>query len=315
MSQIGYMFIGVGMGALLERDVPPHDARLLQGAALHDGGPRDPRDRRRAGHPQATRGRAMMPFTKWCFLAGALALVGVPPFAGFFSKDPIIAAALERSLVRLRLLRCGSPAPSSRASTRSGSGSSFSPASRARSCASTTTTTTAVRAPGRCSCRSGSSRCSPPSAAGSSSRRTGSRSPVARAGRADARRRRAERRRRRSPPSSPCSLGVAGIASRGPIYAEQRLAIPKMPACGGCSRTSSTSTALRPAFYAPAAALATACAPSSRSPSSSRAARPRRHDTRHREARTPDPDRPAPHLCLVPRRRRGGVVLAFLIAK
>jgi NADH-quinone oxidoreductase subunit L len=37
----------------------------------------------------------VMPFTKWCFLAGALALVGVPPFSGFFSKDPIIASTLN----------------------------------------------------------------------------------------------------------------------------------------------------------------------------------------------------------------------------
>ena len=35
----------------------------------------------------------LMPFTKWCFLAGALALAGIPPFSGFFSKDPIIASA------------------------------------------------------------------------------------------------------------------------------------------------------------------------------------------------------------------------------
>jgi NADH-quinone oxidoreductase subunit L len=35
----------------------------------------------------------LMPFTKWCFLAGALALVGVPPFSGFFSKDSIVASA------------------------------------------------------------------------------------------------------------------------------------------------------------------------------------------------------------------------------
>jgi NADH-quinone oxidoreductase subunit L len=35
-----------------------------------------------------------MPFTKWVFLAGSLALVGIFPFAGFFSKDSIIASCL-----------------------------------------------------------------------------------------------------------------------------------------------------------------------------------------------------------------------------
>jgi NADH-quinone oxidoreductase subunit L len=37
----------------------------------------------------------LMPWTRWAFLAGALALVGLPPFSGFFSKDSIIAAALH----------------------------------------------------------------------------------------------------------------------------------------------------------------------------------------------------------------------------
>ena len=36
-----------------------------------------------------------MPFTYVAFLVGALALVGVPPFSGFFSKDPILANALD----------------------------------------------------------------------------------------------------------------------------------------------------------------------------------------------------------------------------
>src|SRR6185437_11931245 len=80
-------------GRVRERDVPPDDPRVLQGAALHDRRPRDPRARGRAGHPQHARLGKLMPFTKWCFLAGALALVGIPPFSGFFSKDSIVASA------------------------------------------------------------------------------------------------------------------------------------------------------------------------------------------------------------------------------
>ena len=56
MSQIGYMFLGVGLGAYANGDVPPDDARLLQGAALPRGRARDPRARGRAGH--AADGRA-----------------------------------------------------------------------------------------------------------------------------------------------------------------------------------------------------------------------------------------------------------------
>jgi NADH-quinone oxidoreductase subunit L len=36
----------------------------------------------------------LMPQTRIVFLIGSLALVGIPPFAGFFSKDSILAAAL-----------------------------------------------------------------------------------------------------------------------------------------------------------------------------------------------------------------------------
>jgi NADH-quinone oxidoreductase subunit L len=42
--------------------------------------------------------RQLMPRTYWAFVVGALALVGVPPFAGFFSKDSILAAAMDHGV-------------------------------------------------------------------------------------------------------------------------------------------------------------------------------------------------------------------------
>jgi NADH-quinone oxidoreductase subunit L len=41
--------------------------------------------------------RRKMPVTFWTFLAGALALSGVPPFSGFYSKDSILAQALAQA--------------------------------------------------------------------------------------------------------------------------------------------------------------------------------------------------------------------------
>ena len=40
--------------------------------------------------------RKVMPFTYGCMIIGGLALSGVPPFSGFFSKDEIIALEFER---------------------------------------------------------------------------------------------------------------------------------------------------------------------------------------------------------------------------
>ena len=52
VSQLGYMFIGIGSGRIFDRHLPPGDACLLQGAAVPGRGQRDPRPLRRAGHAQ-----------------------------------------------------------------------------------------------------------------------------------------------------------------------------------------------------------------------------------------------------------------------
>lgn len=43
--------------------------------------------------------RRYMPLTFWSYAAGTLALIGLVPFAGFWSKDEILAGALEHNLV------------------------------------------------------------------------------------------------------------------------------------------------------------------------------------------------------------------------
>ncbi|HEY2742560.1 MAG TPA: NADH-quinone oxidoreductase subunit L [Gaiellaceae bacterium] len=95
MSQIGYMFVGVGVGGyangmfhLMTHAFFKALLFMTAGLAIHAlANEQDIRKMRGLGR--------VMPLTKWCFLAGALALVGIPPFAGFFSKDPIIASTLN----------------------------------------------------------------------------------------------------------------------------------------------------------------------------------------------------------------------------
>jgi NADH-quinone oxidoreductase subunit L len=94
MSQIGYMFLGVGVGAYANGmfHLLTHaffKALLFLAAGLVIHALAGEQDMRRMGGL-----RRLMPLTYWFFLAGALALVGVPPFAGFFSKDSILAASL-----------------------------------------------------------------------------------------------------------------------------------------------------------------------------------------------------------------------------
>ena len=95
MSQIGYMFLAVGIGAyatgmfhLLTHAFFKALLFLAAGILIHALA--GEQDLRKMGGL-----RRLMPFTYIVFLVGALALVGVPPFSGFFSKDPILANALD----------------------------------------------------------------------------------------------------------------------------------------------------------------------------------------------------------------------------
>ena len=94
MSQIGYMFVGAGLGAyssamfhLMTHAFFKALLFLAAGVIIHHLA--GEQDIRKMGGL-----RASMPKTYIAFLIGSLALVGIPPLSGFFSKDAILASAL-----------------------------------------------------------------------------------------------------------------------------------------------------------------------------------------------------------------------------
>jgi NADH-quinone oxidoreductase subunit L len=95
MSQIGYMFLGVGLGSYANGmfHLMTHaffKALLFMAAGIVIHSLAAEQDIRKMGGL-----RRLMPRTYLAFLIGSFALVGLPPFAGFFSKDSIIAAAMD----------------------------------------------------------------------------------------------------------------------------------------------------------------------------------------------------------------------------
>jgi NADH-quinone oxidoreductase subunit L len=93
MSQIGYMFVGVGLGAYGAGlfHLMTHaffKALLFMAAGIVIHALAAEQDIRKMGGLGAR-----LPLTYRAFVVGALALAAVPPFAGFFSKDAILASA------------------------------------------------------------------------------------------------------------------------------------------------------------------------------------------------------------------------------
>ena len=97
MSQIGYMMMAAGLGPvgyafaifhLLTHGFFKANMFLGAGSVMH--GMHDDVNMRHYGHLAK-----YMKYTYWTFLMGYLAIIGVPGFAGWFSKDSIIDAAFH----------------------------------------------------------------------------------------------------------------------------------------------------------------------------------------------------------------------------
>ena len=106
VSQLGYMFLGLGVGAYTEAvfHVLTHAFFkalffLCAGSVIHAMS--GEQDIRNMGGLKKS-----LPITHITFLMGCLAIAGIPPFSGFFSKDEILTAAYGRN-PGLLYYRCG----------------------------------------------------------------------------------------------------------------------------------------------------------------------------------------------------------------
>ena len=106
VSQLGFMFLAVGSGAYVAAvfHMVTHaffKALLFLGSGSVIHGMHHEQDMRRMGAL-----RRLMPVTAFTFIIGWLAIAGVPPFAGFWSKDEILlfAFANNRALYGVGIL-------------------------------------------------------------------------------------------------------------------------------------------------------------------------------------------------------------------
>ena len=99
VSQLGYMFLALGSGAYVAAvfHVMTHaffKALLFLGSGSVIHAMSGQQDIRFMGGL-----KNKLPITYWTFLAGCLAIAGIIPFSGFFSKDSILLAAFEHNKI------------------------------------------------------------------------------------------------------------------------------------------------------------------------------------------------------------------------
>jgi NADH-quinone oxidoreductase subunit L len=101
ISQLGYMFLALGVGAFSEGvfHVMTHaffKACLFLGSGAVIHAMHHEQDMQKMGGL-----KKYLPITFWTFLIATLAIVGIPPFSGFFSKDEILWMAFHHGGVLL----------------------------------------------------------------------------------------------------------------------------------------------------------------------------------------------------------------------
>jgi NADH-quinone oxidoreductase subunit L len=94
VSQLGYMVYAVGAGSVFASQFHLFSHSIFKallflgaGAVIHSVGTRDMTKMGGVGKH--------MPFVKWVFIIGALALSGIPPLNGFWSKELVLEAGLS----------------------------------------------------------------------------------------------------------------------------------------------------------------------------------------------------------------------------
>ncbi|HUR50161.1 MAG TPA: NADH-quinone oxidoreductase subunit L [Acidimicrobiales bacterium] len=99
ISQLGFMFLAVGSGAYIAAvfHMVTHaffKALLFLGSGSVIHAMDDEQDMKAMGGL-----RALLPITSATFIIGWLAIAGIPPFAGFWSKDEVLTAAYDKSVI------------------------------------------------------------------------------------------------------------------------------------------------------------------------------------------------------------------------